>query len=627
MNRLMLLLLLVLSTWCVLPAQNQKWVGAYYAGWWQGGQLNPDEIDYSAVTHIIHFALVLKPDGTFSGDGNGLTTPNVVEAVHAAHNADRKIIICIGGSNTDAAFAGSASPANRGRFIASLVNFMVTYGYDGIDVDWEPLLTKTHYLDFVRELRQAMTSAMPGSELMTAVMIGDDSNLLSRAEKYFDQINLMTYDMSGPWPRWVTWHNTPLYDAGYVFPSTGGSVPSTDGAVKEKIKAGIPASKLGVGIEFYGYRWWGGDGTPTGGVTAPRQEWKAYPNVKSTVPYFQLMDTYARYPVRWDDAAEASYISIDNPGSAYDEFISFDNERTIRSKANYVEKKGLGGVIVFELGGGYRRNVPRPYRDVLLQTVKQAFFHGPQPHTDTVPPTVRVVRPRPNATLAADVSVALEALDNVGLSVIEVRVDGKDLISELLKTPYVFNLNTWKYSNGEHTLDVTAFDLFGNSTRVSVPITVRNEGIAPTVPDKVVFDESLSPPFTNTSWGANVNLANTEGVHSGTRSVKVEYLPWGAFDILSGTWGAEVPIDPADFDTLRFEAYPMDDMGVKVAFYNNYSIEARLKGKQWNSIAIPMTFKDRIARFYIQSNLGKAITCYFDNIRFTGNTRTGGSGR
>ena len=120
--------------------------------------------------------------------------------------------------------------------------------------------------------------------------------------------------------------------------------------MRDKIAAGVPASKLGIGIDFYGYRWWGGDGTSTGGVSRPRQAWKTYPSVKDNIPYFSLMETYSRYPVSWDPDAQAAYIGIDNPGSAQDEFISFDESGSIYAKARYIEKMGLGGVIVFELG-------------------------------------------------------------------------------------------------------------------------------------------------------------------------------------------------------------------------------------------------------------------------------------
>ena len=62
----------------------------------------------------------------------------------------------------------------------------------------------------------------------------------------------MTYDMAGTWPGWVTWFNSPIYDGGYRFPSTGGLIPSTDGMVNNFITAGVAPAKLAVGIAFYG---------------------------------------------------------------------------------------------------------------------------------------------------------------------------------------------------------------------------------------------------------------------------------------------------------------------------------------------------------------------------------------
>ena len=90
----------------------------------------------------------------------------------------------------------------------------------------------------------------------------------------FDQINLMTYDLSGPWQGWVTWFNAPIYNEGLTFPSVPGELlPSIEGAVTNFLAGGIATNKLGIGIPFYGYIWQGGTGTSTGGATQSYQEW------------------------------------------------------------------------------------------------------------------------------------------------------------------------------------------------------------------------------------------------------------------------------------------------------------------------------------------------------------------
>jgi GH18 family chitinase len=75
----------------------------------------------------------------------------------------------------------------------------------------------------------------------------------------------------------------------------------------------------------------------------------------------------------WDTNTQSAYLSIDQSGSADDKFISYDDQTTCRAKVAYAKQKGLGGLIIWELGGGYRANLPAGQRDLLLQSVKQAL--------------------------------------------------------------------------------------------------------------------------------------------------------------------------------------------------------------------------------------------------------------
>ena len=185
----------------------------------------------------------------------------------------------------------------------------------------------------------------------------------------FDQINIMTYDLSGPYGGWVTWFNSPIYDGGYRFPSTGGLVPSVDGAVNGFLGNGVASGKLGIGIAFYGYVWTGGSGTSTAGVTQPRQSWTNAPTV-STPAYTAIMAGYYQSNFyHWDTSAQAAYLSITNANPANDMFISYDDQRTCQSKVSYARNRGLGGVMIWELAQDHQVGQPDP----LLQAVKQAL--------------------------------------------------------------------------------------------------------------------------------------------------------------------------------------------------------------------------------------------------------------
>lgn len=168
----------------------------------------------------------------------------------------------------------------------------------------------------------------------------------------------------------MTWFNAPLYNAGLTFPSMPREyVPSVEGTVTNFLAAGIPAGKLGIGVPFFGKVWRGGAGTSTGGVTAPVQEW-TQPPVVSPVSYNDLLSSnFAASFYHYDAKAQAAYFSITNVEAANNLFISFEDPRACAAKAAYVRHRGLGGMILWELGQDHRMDQP----DSLLLAIKQTL--------------------------------------------------------------------------------------------------------------------------------------------------------------------------------------------------------------------------------------------------------------
>jgi chitinase len=405
------------------------WVSAYYAGWMQGcgyeGHLSAEQIDFGAVTHVLHFSLMPNPDGSLDDSINCITEENSTRLLTAAHAAGKKVLISVGCWATESDFLLATGSGNRAKFISNLVSFLTRRGYDGIDIDWEPLSlsSSAQYNAFITELRDALNTITP-RPLLTAAALWEPGILASVQDK-LDQINIMTYELSGPWPGWITWHNAPLYDGGYWFQSTGAPVPSADGLVEDFLSAGIAPGKLGIGIEFYGAVWSGGTGTPTGGVTAPGQSWTIAPSVE-VIPYYQIMDSYYQSSLyRWDSAANAPYLSIDTTGSSYDKFISYDDEMSCPEKIQYVKQKGIGGIMIFELGGGWRPSAPVP--DLLLQTVKQFAWES----TLTIPDAPVLLQPL-NNSVNVSVSPVLTWNPSPGADSYAVQVSATPSFSVLL---------------------------------------------------------------------------------------------------------------------------------------------------------------------------------------------------
>ena len=332
----------------------------------------PSAIDFSVVTHVIQFSVVPNTDGTLDSSVNGVSLANSSNLVKQAHLAGRKALVCVGGADSQTGFQGANSAANRGTFVTNLVNFMTSRGYDGIDIDWEPLdpTDASQYTNLVKTLRTNLNAINP-QLLLTAAIASPPTpaSLIASVANQFDQINLMTYDLSGPYPGWVTWFNSPIYDGGYRFPSTSGLVPSIDGMVSSVAAAGVSRAKLGIGIPFYGYIWSGGTGTSTGGASMPRQTWSTAPTV-TTLGFNSLVATYYQPSIyHWDTNAQAAWLGIDNSGSANDKFISYDDQRACQSKVSYARNNGLGGVMIWELAHDHQSGQTDP----LLQSIKDAL--------------------------------------------------------------------------------------------------------------------------------------------------------------------------------------------------------------------------------------------------------------
>lgn len=395
MNKIIILcstLILVTCTSCDLLKSSEElpdafvpdadmWVSAYFGAWnhyappggnW--GHVPTDEIDFDAFTHLFYFSLFVREDGSLSPIETYHTfSPDRIKAIiSAAHEHNTPVLFSVGGWGNYEEFSIAIQPENRSTFITNLVSVMTSWGFDGIDIDMEPIKTgdEENYIAFITELHNQIRKIETplGIRSMLTAATNWKPEIFAELQDKFDQINLMTYDFSGPWGGWVSWHNAPVYDGGHVFESTGRPLPSADGEVDKFVAAGVPLEKLGIGIDFYGYVW-------TGFVTGPLQNWLSPPTVTPNVPYWKLKEEYFNESdYQWDEKAHAAFLSIESGNLLEHKFISFDDERSVKSKIEYVRNKGIGGTIIWEIGGAHLRDNPDGEKDPLLQSVKREVW-------------------------------------------------------------------------------------------------------------------------------------------------------------------------------------------------------------------------------------------------------------
>jgi chitinase len=358
-------------------AVTNKWVSGYYVGYIP---YPVSEIDFSGITHLMIGPILPKSDATLEVSMYTANGPQLAkQAAQAARSNSKKAVAFLGGMDTAPQWRVASNAANRTKFIANLKKLMSDYSFDGLDLDWEPVAEsdKPLILALVKELRAALPNAVLTFPAYGTINTNfrDDLSFYAQLAPYLNQLNLMTYDMIGAYPDgtpyegWLSWHHTPLYN-----PRTGEywrTPSSIDDAVKAYLAAGVPASKLGIGMGFYGSCW-------SGPVTGPRQEFNGSKRLAgdNEMSYANIIrDYYNATALRWDDGAKMHYLSFSQPkGPKGCTFISFESGKSIRAKGDYVKANALGGAIIWNINEGYIANKTTGPKNPLLAVTKRAFL-------------------------------------------------------------------------------------------------------------------------------------------------------------------------------------------------------------------------------------------------------------
>jgi chitinase len=343
-------------------------VSAYYAGYTES-ILPLAAAPFAALDSLVHFSVLPNADGSLDDASNVLPAASGAATTAAAHAAGVTATLCVGGAGTQTAFLAATQPAVRATFVANIVSAAEARGYDGVDLDWEPLQASdaSQFQALVRDVRAKLDALGGPHRLLTAAVITGTAMSVAPIAASLDRIHLMAYDLSGPYPGWVTWHNAPLTAGGGTFPG-GGPLPSVTASIDELLAAGVPAATIHLGIDHIGYSWTGGVGPLP--VTAPQRAWTTTIPTYAPVTYRTVADELLTPErAKWDDIAHVPYLSIPGASTATDAFVSYEDARSQREKVELARSKGLGGVFVWELSASYRPNGGPDERNALMTSL------------------------------------------------------------------------------------------------------------------------------------------------------------------------------------------------------------------------------------------------------------------
>ncbi|WP_266160826.1 glycoside hydrolase family 18 protein [Dyella silvatica] len=277
-------------------------------------------------------------------------------------NPRLQILASVGGWGADHFSEAAWDSASRSRFADSAVHLLEQHHLDGLDIDWEyPTLAgpgishhaedRGHFsllLEAVRKRLDQLGAAHGGKHYLLTIAAADGEFVagieLKRAAQSLDWINLMTYDFhNGLTPS--TGHHAGLHLSALA-PAND---RAADKAVQQFLAAGVPASKLVLGVAFYGRAFGGVDPQHDGlqqkythFVGAPSwRELKADYLTYTGADNGSGKNGYVRH---WDDQAQAPYLW----NAKTQTFISYDDPQSLRAKTAYIKANRLGGVMYWE---------------------------------------------------------------------------------------------------------------------------------------------------------------------------------------------------------------------------------------------------------------------------------------
>ena len=356
---------------------SRKEVVGYFPSWkWQSREnlVTPSKLPYDKLTTINYAFFIPFPDGTIGGkDSTGdrmyLKGPHELTLVGQAHRHGVRVLLSLGGwSESDHFPVVASNPRLRAVFAHSCVEAILRDGFDGIDIDWEYPGYAEHkgspadkenftlLLSVLKDSLNVLGDKTQRSYLLTAALPAGGEHVqkieVAKVAKILDQLNLMTYDFHGPWDPLAN-HNSPLY------PSVGADpTRCVDASFRLYCDTlGVPASKINIGVPFYGKAFAG-----CAGLNAPHAGADTTLFPESGLFYYDIAPVLGKFNRLWDEKAKVPYLT----SSASQVLVSYDDEESVRAKGEYVVDHGIHGVIIWEITGDYLPDGSTPLLDALV---------------------------------------------------------------------------------------------------------------------------------------------------------------------------------------------------------------------------------------------------------------------
>lgn len=262
------------------------------------------------------------------------------------YNPALQCVLSIGGWGAGGFSTMARTEAGRRAFAESCRAYVERTGLDGVDIDWEYPCDNSAEIDCdpsdkenFTYLLQALRDAL-GKERILSIAAGAgqyfvDGTQMDRVTEICNYIQLMTYDMRSGFCSQAGHHAS-------LYPTQGDDSPrNTRDVVEIFHAAGVPYPRIVIGAAFYARHWDGVPNVNLGMLQQAQSIGHGGPDYSDLVKNYIDRNGFTRY---WDASARAPFLFN---GST---FISYEDPDSLRAKCEYLQQKGLLGIMYWEHG-------------------------------------------------------------------------------------------------------------------------------------------------------------------------------------------------------------------------------------------------------------------------------------
>ncbi|KAF2130205.1 glycoside hydrolase family 18 protein [Dothidotthia symphoricarpi CBS 119687] len=250
------------------------------------------------------------------------------------------------------AFSNMASTAaNRKTFITNVIRFMDTYGFNGMDLDWEyptaddrggKAEDSANYVLLSKDIKDAFGSKYGYSITLPASYWYLQHFELAKHQDSVNWFNLMTYDLHGVWDAASRWIGPKI--------ASHTNITEINLALDLLWRAGVKPEKAVLGKGYYGRSFTLTDAScskPDGSCTFSGGGKEGRCSKASGILTLQEIQEIIKEknlkPIH-DQKAGVKWIHWDD-----DQWVSYDDQDTFKQKKEFANSRCLGGLMVWAI--------------------------------------------------------------------------------------------------------------------------------------------------------------------------------------------------------------------------------------------------------------------------------------